>query len=256
MPNGRKSDILSANSGAAVYDSLIASLTHIHTDNRYQQDHQQFLSIISTKPEYRDITQEIAELTAEEQQLIKRQIQERNELPAISDSTPIQISATLAAAAPTASSPKSSRTSPRKINYEKRDKRNRLIGAYGERIVLKYEYAKLMESEQYDLAARVERCSETDDSLGYDVLSFHPDGTEKHIEVKTISGKSAKVRFFISANELDKVRTDAHHSVYLVFQYRTTTPEILELHDLAAMIDTNKAILNPMNYEVVLHADF
>lgn len=66
-------------------------------------------------------------------------------------------------------------------DYVAQQKENTELGKAGEELVLKYERDLLM-TERPDLAARVEKVL---DGKGYDILSFHADGTEKYIEVKT-----------------------------------------------------------------------
>ncbi len=82
------------------------------------------------------------------------------------------------------------------------DAANRQLGAEGEEWVVARERTMLASVGRTDLADRVEWVSHTrGDGLGYDVLSFTPDGEETWIEVKTTnSGRSAP--FLITRNEL------------------------------------------------------
>ena len=72
---------------------------------------------------------------------------------------------------------------------------NTELGNAGEELVMKYERDQLI-AERPDLAARVEKVL---DGKGYDILSFHLDGTEKYIEVKTTSqGESSTFNLTIT----------------------------------------------------------
>lgn len=89
----------------------------------------------------------------------------------------------------------------RKVRYSS-DEANRALGAKGERLALEHERRLLLEAGRPDLSARVEHVSLTKgDGLGYDILSFHSDGRDKFIEVKTTTG-GCNSDFYISPNEL------------------------------------------------------
>lgn len=89
---------------------------------------------------------------------------------------------------------------PIKRDYTKQTESNRITGLKGERYVVEYEKDQLHGNKK--LQSKVEEVSVTrGDGLGYDVLSFNPDGSEKHIEVKTTTS-SENTPFHISQNEL------------------------------------------------------
>jgi hypothetical protein len=91
----------------------------------------------------------------------------------------------------------------RKFDPVERDRRNRLLGKAGESFVVDLERRQLMEADQSDLARKVRWVADEDgDGAGYDILSFHQDGRERLIEVKTTNG-SARTPFYLSRNELD-----------------------------------------------------
>ena len=79
------------------------------------------------------------------------------------------------------------------------------------------------------LAAKVEWSSHLKgDGLGYDVLSFDPDGNPRYIEVKTTRG-GKRTPFFISKREL--ARADdlgSGYRLYRLFEFGPT-PRIYEL---------------------------
>jgi len=59
------------------------------------------------------------------------------------------------------------------------------LGEIGEQYVFKKEKEQLREAGRDDLSAQVAWVSKTDDTCGYDILSYHQDGREKYVEVKT-----------------------------------------------------------------------
>lgn len=84
-----------------------------------------------------------------------------------------------------------------KVNFDEINARNKEIGLLGEAFVLKLEKSML----PTELADKVVHTSvEEGDGTGYDILSYHLDGTVKFIEVKTTTG-SLKTPFYFSENE-------------------------------------------------------
>lgn len=91
---------------------------------------------------------------------------------------------------------------PVKRDYLERESRNRALGLAGEDFTVQFERWRLIELGVGQLAERVEHVAETrGDGLGYDVLSFERDGTERFIEVKT-TAFGERTPFFVSANEM------------------------------------------------------
>ncbi|OGJ09469.1 hypothetical protein A2356_01080 [Candidatus Nomurabacteria bacterium RIFOXYB1_FULL_39_16] len=121
--------------------------------------------------------------------------------------------------------------SPRlqKIDFELRDSNNRTAGDFAEKIVIKHEIGEL--NKNYSkMVNKVEQVSLKDDTLGYDVLSFDFDGSEKHIEVKAVRNIPAiTFRFFISENEITIARKDKNYHLYIVFDYLSETPFIYKM---------------------------
>ena len=118
---------------------------------------------------------------------------------------------------------------PRKYDFVKREAENRELGKLGEEFVVKFEQERLRNAGRPDLAAKIERISETrGDGAGYDVLSFDQDGSERHIEVKT-SNFGKNFPFDITANELDYSKDyPERYYLYRVFNYRKA-PKIFML---------------------------
>ena len=90
----------------------------------------------------------------------------------------------------------------RRYNVAERDERNRALGRAGEELVLRHEREVLTIAGRSDLAERVQWTSEEmGDGAGFDIASFHPNGRERLIEVKTTNGWE-RTPFHITANEL------------------------------------------------------
>lgn len=81
-----------------------------------------------------------------------------------------------------------------------------MLGSAGECWVVKSERKRLADLGRHALANAVEHVAKTrGDGLGYDVLSFEEDGTERHIEVKT-TRYGISTPFFLQASELEHSR--------------------------------------------------
>ena len=107
-------------------------------------------------------------------------------------------------------------------DYSKLEALNTKLGEQGELFIINYERHYLNLQKRSDLAKKVEHVSKScGDGLGFDVLSYSPDGAEKHIEVKTTRfGKFHK--FYLSKNELEysKSAEDRFH-LYRVYKFDT-----------------------------------
>ena len=116
-----------------------------------------------------------------------------------------------------------------KRDYFERESRNRSLGKAGELFIVQYEQWRLANLGAGRLADKVEHVASTQgDGLGYDVLSFEPDGRERFIEVKT-TAHDATTPFFVSSNELSFARERADHfRLYRLFHFRTA-PKFFEL---------------------------
>lgn len=108
-------------------------------------------------------------------------------------------------------------SSPRKIDFETKTRTQAKVGLAGEKAILRHEQAQLAKEGRNDLARRVIHESLTNDSAGYDIRSFFPDGREHFIEVKSTAG-SAEEPFYISASEVRFSQDNPdQYSVYRVF---------------------------------------
>jgi hypothetical protein len=105
-------------------------------------------------------------------------------------------------------------------NYLEIEARNQSLGKAGEELVLRFERERLRHFGQPRLAANIRHVSQTEgDHLGYDILSFDPDGRERLIEVKT-TRFGALTPFFASRNEVEVSRQrQEQYQVYRVFRF-------------------------------------
>jgi len=103
--------------------------------------------------------------------------------------------------------------SPVRRDYLAQEARNRSLGHAGELFVVELEARRLHAAGQKRLANRVEQVSVTQgDGLGYDVLSYEKNGSERFIEVKTTAfGKLTP--FYVTRNELLLAAQDDLHAV-------------------------------------------
>lgn len=122
------------------------------------------------------------------------------------------------------------RSTSQKRDYLAQEARNASLGSAGEEFVIAYERFRLRSLGEGSLADKVEHVSLTQgDGLGFDILSFEPNGRERFIEVKTTAfGKETP--FFISRGELGfaKRYADAFH-LYRLFDFRRE-PKLFDLH--------------------------
>lgn len=138
----------------------------------------------------------------------------------------------------------SARTKGIQRDYLAREARNRSLGAAGEEFVIAYERVRLKNLGTPHLSDKVEQISKTKgDGLGFDVLSYEPDGRERYIEVKTTAfGKETP--FFISRNETEfsAAFADQFH-LYRLFEFRKQP----KMFDLSGRIQ-DKVRLDPVSY--------
>ncbi len=136
---------------------------------------------------------------------------------------------TLSAVGEQATVPYSRRVAGTRRDYLGLEARNRSLGAAGEALVVGYERHRLHGLGAKRLAERVEQVSITKgDGLGYDVLSFDPDGKERLIEVKTTAfGREAP--FYVTKTELELSMAEPNlFRLYRLFEFRKK-PRMFEL---------------------------
>lgn len=141
-----------------------------------------------------------------------------------------------------------------KIDYDARQKERRLIGDRGEQIVLVKEKNKLTSKGMHNLANQILHVSETDDSKGYDILSFDENGTPMQIEVKATVQPSFANGFYLTSNELNKSKTLDNYYLYLVSSVNSESPIINTFHR-PAFSDESTYILIPTIFKVKFNED-
>jgi hypothetical protein len=100
------------------------------------------------------------------------------------------------------------------VDYAAQHAENTKLGTAGEQLVIKHEKELL---KDYPLLA--EQVDKVEDGSGFDVLSFHPNGDKKYIEVKTTKGGET-TPFDLSINELLFMRLNLHtYFIYRLYNY-------------------------------------
>jgi hypothetical protein len=129
-------------------------------------------------------------------------------------------------------------------DYLQREARNRSLGLAGEEFIMAYERHRLFIAGKTSLSDKVEHVSKTKgDGLGFDVLSYEPDGRERFIEVKTTAfGKETP--FFLSRNEAEFSEACAEQfHLYRLFEFRRQ-PRMFDLNGKVR----NWVNLDPITY--------
>lgn len=131
-----------------------------------------------------------------------------------------------------------------KRDYAAREARNSSLGLAGEELAVQFEKYRLSKLGHDSLAAKVEHISRSQgDGLGFDILSYEPNGRERFIEVKTTTF-AKETPFYASASELRFAQQNASKFfLYRLFEFKKepkcyTLPGAIEDH----------CILDPVNY--------
>lgn len=117
-----------------------------------------------------------------------------------------------------------SATIPAKV--ERKSQILKKLGTRGELIVLEYERNRLIKNKRPDLAKKIIHVAKTDDTAGYDILSYEIDGKPKYVEVKATKLPPGKAQFYISLNEKNKSEKLQNYNVYIVHGVTTKNPKI------------------------------
>jgi hypothetical protein len=105
-------------------------------------------------------------------------------------------------------------------DYDKENKDCKRLGDKGESLVIAFEQNFLISRGKPELAAAI--CKVLDWE-GYDILSFHPDGKPKYIEVKTTTGTD-KRSFFWTRNEKQfMLQNPDSYCLYRLYNYDEAT---------------------------------
>jgi len=107
------------------------------------------------------------------------------------------------------------------ISYLQREANNRALGLAGEKLVVRFERARLLAAGAKREAEKVKHVSvDIGDGEGFDVHSFEVSGKPRLIEVKT-TNHSKDTPFYLSRNEVhfSKANEDCYH-LYRLYGYR------------------------------------
>lgn len=254
MDGTRTERVLFRNSSPDKYQQLSEAADKIPADNdKYIEFDHEYQSLIAFKADHKEITESLQDLSNAERKLLRKAIVDSEALPELGTVSPTEVSPNIVA--PPTSKAKTSRKSGTakkyKPNYAVRENRNRIVGLHTENVVIKYEYEKLISSGKSELAEKIQHVSVDDDSLGYDVVSYSPEGKEKHIEVKAVDGFPTTFRFFISANEIEKAENDPAYAVFIVFDCKGKEPKVWEFPNVFKSSDPRIRI-EPVKFTVTV----
>ena len=186
--------------------------------------------IYTINPNYLRVIESLEQKTTEEQEEIVNKISSRLNLPNISTVKPKIIEMQIDKNSHKTEKVKKVKNAIlKKIDFELRESNNRTVGDFAEKIVIKYETEQLAKFNP-KLIKGIKQVSLKDDTLGYDVLSFNLDSSEKHIEVKAVRHSPAiKFKFYISENEVAIAKEDPNYHLYIVFDYLSESPFIYKM---------------------------
>ena len=140
----------------------------------------------------------------------------------------------------------------RETDYERINRNKKDIGNRGEIAVLNYEKMFLSKNGRKDLADMVELSE--NDAIGYDVLSYNLDGSEKHIEVKTNSGQSNKLLdFYLTDNEFETMESDPAYNIYYLYSIKKD-PKVHIINK--EILEKQKEVyLKPVLYKIAIDVE-
>jgi hypothetical protein len=136
----------------------------------------------------------------------------------------------------------------RHVNFAENEAANKKLGILGELAVIEHEKEFLLNSGRADLANKIRHVSNIEgDGAGYDILSFNPDGSPKHIEVKTTRG-GAGTPFMITPNELAFAKR--HSDSFYLYRLYEFNPMLKSGKFFVLQGDINeKLFLTPTQYK-------
>jgi hypothetical protein len=138
-----------------------------------------------------------------------------------------------------------------KIDYSSRSKKNKKIGDRGEQVALKAERQFLKDNGRDDLSKLVKHISETDDSAGFDILSYDLNDNPKFIEVKSTLRQKGRTNMFLTSNELEVSEREDNYYFYIIYEVGTTRPKIWRVKGSDLINDTN-IVKRPVLYKLDL----
>ncbi len=137
-----------------------------------------------------------------------------------------------------------------KADYEKQNRINNIMGDRGEKLVKDFEKDRLIKLNKPDLASKVDRVSLKSDALGYDILSYNSDGSERYIEVKASQSTIGNANFFMSINEINTANEKKeNYYIYYVFDIKSENPKIWIIPNPFYPENNDIAVI-PVNFKV------
>ena len=138
---------------------------------------------------------------------------------------------------------------PARIDFVRLDAENRALGHRGEEFVFELEQRRLHDDERRPgLAKKVRwRARDDGDGLGYDILSFERNGSDRLIEVKT-TGSGKYFPFALTRNELSCSQQNAQtYRLYRLYEFGPAP----RLYILAGALD-QACNLTPTQYRATV----
>ena len=138
----------------------------------------------------------------------------------------------------------------KKEDYEIINNRKSVQGIKAELIVLDYEINRVGLFK--DIVANVDHVSQTKgDGLGYDILSYEKDGSERYIEVKSKYKCNGLLEFYISVNELEFLKSHSNAYIYFVYDINNTHPNI----HIVNFNEIKDEWIDPVQFQVAINVE-
>lgn len=135
-----------------------------------------------------------------------------------------------------------------KGDYADQQKSRAKLGERGEYVVMQHEIDKL---KRLKIKKKPIQQSLTDDSLGYDILSYAEDKTPIYIEVKSTNLSPKDFHIYLTANELATAHKYGYrYHVYIVFNPNAAKPAIFDWGN--PFLEKDKVALIPVHYKIYL----
>ena len=131
------------------------------------------------------------------------------------------------------------------VDWLEIEKSKHINGRKAEEIVLIHEKEELLKNGKKELASKVSLDPSELGGIGYDILSFHKDGKEKHIEVKS----SKSNRFIISRNEFEVSKKDPYYFIYIVRLGKDNKHEI-DMIESPVFENTTEFTVEPRDFNI------
>jgi len=128
-------------------------------------------------------------------------------------------------------------------DHSEREERRRRLGNLAQDIALQSERRRLHELGLVKQDESV-RPVWNEPARGYDILSIEPDGSPRHIEVKSTRRSGGKLSFYLSDYEWKISRTKPNYWFYLVLETESTRPDVI----IVPAADISSACLAPVTY--------